>query len=118
MNFDAVKTVFFEQMCDHRPAGIGYQTLTLRSFTQPVAELHLAIEFLNFVRADNAREMFAMPDAGGDPVPRGELFERGADEGDGVVRGKSGVNPREPLAQVRAVLIDQRENLGGMAFFQ
>jgi len=118
MDFDTVQFKLVEQVRGERAAGVGHKALALEGFAQPVADLGFVEQLVNFRGADDAGELAAMPDPRRDRVAGGELLEARPDEGESVVGSEGGIDPGEPLAQVGAVLVDEREDGFGVALFK
>ncbi|MNY54203.1 hypothetical protein D3C86_1900450 [compost metagenome] len=98
--------------------GAGHQPPALEALTEPVAQDGGAVRPVDPVVPDDARQLALMPDPGMEAVALGELPQGQLDEGPGVLDRAGQVHPGQPLAEVRAVAVDQGEEGARMACFE
>jgi len=113
-DLNAVQLEFFERVVHEPPARFRDDAVTLELRPEPVPDLDALIRPVDAVKPDHTSQLAAEPDAGMESEIADELLLRCEDEDAAVLYGCLGINPRKPFTEVRAILIDEEEERGGV----
>ena len=116
-DLDAVELQLAEGVVDEGAAGARHDAAALERGAEPVADLGLAVGPVEAVEADLAGDAVAVDDLGRVALVVRELAAGAGHELFGVFEREVFGHPRQPLAEVFGVALDEGVRLGRVALF-